>query len=52
MIKPAGDVYDTEGNKTGFNEGNTTWDYLALVLFSLVTYITFGMVRNSLDNGL
>lgn len=30
----------------------TTWDYIGLVLFNLVNYFFFGLVRNSLDSGL
>ena len=30
----------------------TTWDLIGLVLFSLVTYVFYGMVKNCLDHGL
>eukprot|EP00347_Sterkiella_histriomuscorum_P020807 403336387 len=52
MYRPAGDVYDSEGNKVGESFGNTTWDYIALVLFGLVTRTTYNMICASLEDGL
>lgn len=37
---------------TGEHFGVTNWDLYGLVLFSLVTYVFYGMVKNCLDSGL
>ncbi len=36
----------------GENYGVTNWDLYGLVLFSIVTYFFYGLVKNCLDNGL
>ena len=52
MYRPAGDLYDAEGNKTGESFGNTNWDYIAIVLFGLVTRTTYNMICAALEDGL
>ncbi|CDW73581.1 UNKNOWN [Stylonychia lemnae] len=52
MYRPAGDIYDSEGNKVGESYGNTNMDYFGLILFGLVTRTTYRMICNSLEDGL
>jgi len=40
------------GEKIGESYGNTNMDYLGLVLFGVVTKVTYGMICNSLEEGL
>ena len=48
---PAGPVYSGD-HIVGENFGVTTWDLIGLLLFSLVTYVFYGMVKNCLLAGL
>ena len=50
--RPAGQIFSEEGEVIGENYGVTTWDLIGLVLFSLVSYVFYYMVRNCLDHGL
>jgi hypothetical protein len=50
--RPAGPLYSEEGEVIGEYYGVTTWDLIGLLLFSAVSYVFFGMVKNCLDNGL
>jgi hypothetical protein len=50
--RPAGPVFSEEGEVIGEYYGVTTWDLIGLLLFSAVSYVFFGMVKNCLDNGL
>ena len=52
LYRPPGDVYDSEGNIIGESYGNTNWDYIALVLFGIVSRSTFKMICGSLEDGL
>lgn len=46
------DVYNGEGEIIGKTEGLRNSDYYGLAIFGIVTYVFYGLVRNSLDNGL
>jgi hypothetical protein len=50
--RPAGLVYSEEGEVVGENYGVTNWDLIGFVLFSLVSYVFYGMVKNCLAHGL
>ena len=52
LYRPAGDIFDDLGEKIGESYGNTNMDYLGLVLFGVVTKVTYGMICNSLEEGL
>lgn len=49
---PAGPIYDSEGVMVGESYGVTTMDIVGLILFSIVTKFLFGMIQNSLEQGL
>jgi hypothetical protein len=50
--RPAGLAYSDEGEIIGEYYGVTTWDLIGLVLFSVVSYVFYNMVKNCLDHGL
>jgi SRP-independent targeting protein 2/TMEM208 len=52
LYKPAGPIYDSEGTVVGESYGVTNWDIYGLILFSIVSYFFYGLVKNCLENGL
>ena len=52
VLRPAGPVYDDDGKVLYENYGVTFWDIGGFLLFSGVTYMTYGMIRGSLEEGL
>jgi len=50
--RPAGPVFSAEGEVIGEYYGVTNWDLIGLVLFSGVSYVFYGMVKNCLVHGL
>ena len=52
FYKPKGQLFNDDGVVIGENYGVTNWDMIGFVLFSIVTYFLFGLIRNSLDSGL
>ena len=51
LYYPAGPVYNDDGDVVGTNKGITKWDIIGLVLFSLVTRVTYGMLKGCIEMG-
>lgn len=52
LYKPAGPIFDEKGEQIGEAYGVTNWDIYGLILFSIVTYFFYGLVKNCVENGL
>ncbi len=48
----SGTIVNDDGVVVSENVGVTKWDIIAIALFSVVTYFTYGLIKASLESGL